>query len=79
MSDLFYSAILKILNRARWAPSGDNVQPWRFRIVSDISADVIAEIVISVIEKNLNPYKELLNFNSNLESFIMRYAKMEIS
>ena len=27
--------IEKILNYARWAPSGDNVQPWRFGIVSD--------------------------------------------
>lgn len=35
------SPILKILDHARWAPSGDNVQPWRFRINSDMSADVI--------------------------------------
>jgi nitroreductase len=27
--------ILKILNLARWAPSGDNTQPWRFEVVSD--------------------------------------------
>lgn len=27
--------ILKILNLARWAPSGDNTQPWRFEIVDD--------------------------------------------
>ena len=27
--------LLKILDRARWAPSGDNTQPWRFEIVSD--------------------------------------------
>nr|WP_211162242.1 molybdopterin biosynthesis protein MoeY [Aromatoleum petrolei] len=26
--------MLKILDRARWAPSGDNTQPWRFEIVS---------------------------------------------
>lgn len=41
MNDLHNSPILKILNRARWAPSGDNIQPWRFRILSDMSADVI--------------------------------------
>ena len=29
------SAILGILDRARWAPSGDNTQPWRFEIVGD--------------------------------------------
>lgn len=27
--------LLKILELARWAPSGDNTQPWRFEIVSD--------------------------------------------
>ncbi len=28
-------AIEQILDLARWAPSGDNTQPWRFEIVSD--------------------------------------------
>lgn len=27
--------LLKILDLARWAPSGDNTQPWRFEIVGD--------------------------------------------
>ncbi len=27
--------LLSILDLARWAPSGDNTQPWRFEIVSD--------------------------------------------
>ena len=27
--------LIKILDLARWAPSGDNTQPWRFKIVSD--------------------------------------------
>ena len=27
--------IVKILDLARWAPSGDNTQPWRFEIVAD--------------------------------------------
>jgi Nitroreductase family len=27
--------ILQILDLARWAPSGDNTQPWRFEIVND--------------------------------------------
>ncbi len=29
------SAIEEILDLARWAPSGDNTQPWRFEILSD--------------------------------------------
>lgn len=28
-------ALEKILDLARWAPSGDNTQPWRFELVSD--------------------------------------------
>ena len=27
--------LTKILDLARWAPSGDNTQPWRFEIVDD--------------------------------------------
>lgn len=29
------SIIEQILDRGRWAPSGDNTQPWRFQIVND--------------------------------------------
>jgi len=29
-----HDALRAILERARWAPSGDNTQPWRFRIVA---------------------------------------------
>ncbi len=29
------SAIEKILDLARWAPSGDNTQPWRFEVIND--------------------------------------------
>ncbi len=28
-------AITQILDLARWAPSGDNVQPWRFEVIDD--------------------------------------------
>src|ERR1700754_2954634 len=28
------SVVHQILDLARWAPSGDNVQPWRFEVVS---------------------------------------------
>lgn len=31
----FDRAIERILDRARWAPSADNTQPWRFRIMND--------------------------------------------
>ena len=32
----------QVLDVARWAPSGDNTQPWRFEIVSDTEALVHA-------------------------------------
>ncbi len=34
------SNIQKILDKARWAPSGDNEQPWRIQITSSDSCDV---------------------------------------
>ena len=34
--------IRQVLELARWAPSGDNTQPWRFEITSDSSALVHA-------------------------------------
>ncbi|MDO9599815.1 MAG: nitroreductase family protein [Azoarcus sp.] len=32
--------LLKILDLARWAPSGDNTQPWRFEVLSDTQVAV---------------------------------------
>ena len=32
---LDHESLLEMLELARWAPSGDNTQPWRFEIVSD--------------------------------------------
>lgn len=29
------ATLMRILDRARWAPSGDNTQPWRFEILGD--------------------------------------------
>lgn len=33
--DAKQNTLLRILDLARWAPSGDNTQPWRFEIVAD--------------------------------------------
>lgn len=32
--------IEQVLQHGRWAPSGDNAQPWRFQILNDLSAEV---------------------------------------
>lgn len=34
------SPILRVLEEARWAPSGDNVQSWRFEIIDDLTARI---------------------------------------
>ena len=34
------STVEQILDRARWAPSGDNTQPWRFEIIDEFSVVV---------------------------------------
>ena len=34
-------AIESVLDIARWAPSGDNAQPWRFRVKSDLEIEVL--------------------------------------
>jgi len=46
------SVMEKIIDQARWAPSGDNVQPWHFEIKSE------RKLVVHIpeIEKN-NPYE----------------------
>jgi hypothetical protein len=35
------SPIRQVLDRARWAPSGDNTQVWRFRILDDHRAEIL--------------------------------------
>lgn len=33
--------IMRILELARWAPSGDNTQPWRFQIIDELHFNII--------------------------------------
>ena len=35
------STIETLLDEARWAPSGDNTQPWRFKVISDREAHLL--------------------------------------
>jgi len=63
------SPIEEILNVARWAPSGDNAQPWRFRI---IDADRVAVRISDQSSQNLYEYRNaeptLLSAGMLLES-----------
>ena len=48
------SVIEEILNVARWAPSGDNAQPWRFRV---IDASSIAVRIFDRSDQNVYEYR----------------------
>ena len=49
------SEIEHILGLARWAPSGDNSQPWRFEIAGD---KVVVRIYVSGQERNIYDYAD---------------------
>lgn len=48
--------IYKILDLARWAPSGDNSQPWRFEIIDDYQANIHGYIVNVLSDYDLGVY-----------------------
>lgn len=50
----YLTEIEKILDVARWAPSGDNAQPWRFEVIADdkLIVHVISEAHTNVYEYN---------------------------
>jgi len=63
------SPIEEILNVARWAPSGDNEQPWRFRVTGE---DSVMVYVAPWTGKNIYEYRDgeplLLSVGMLLES-----------
>jgi len=40
VNDSKYSVVFKIIEQARWAPSGDNTQPWLFSVLTDTQFEV---------------------------------------
>ena len=46
-------AIEAVLSIARWAPSGDNAQPWRFRVKNDR----LVEVLIRHSDGNVYEYR----------------------
>ena len=50
-----YSEMEKILDLARWAPSGDNAQPWRFEVISD---DKLTVYALHEAEANVYEYND---------------------
>lgn len=62
------STIEEILNLARWAPSGDNAQPWRFRILDTATVAVRLRIAHGSIYEYRGGEPTLLSAGFLLES-----------
>jgi hypothetical protein len=60
--------IRDVLELARWAPSGDNTQPWRFEITSDSTALVHAFDTRSHCVYDLDGYASRLSHGALLET-----------
>lgn len=48
--------IYKILDLARWAPSGDNSQPWRFEIINEDQANIHGYLVNELSDYHIGLY-----------------------
>lgn len=62
------SEIEEILELARWAPSGDNAQPWRFDIVTDDKLTIHVTIPDTNVYEYNNGQPSLLSLGFLLES-----------
>lgn len=56
--------IEEILNNARWAPSGDNIQPWRFEIVND------DKVIIHLRTAKARSTEDFYDFNDGQPTFL---------
>ncbi len=54
------SPVIRILNIARWTPSGDNTQPWRFEIIDDYRIVVHIQYTQEMVVYDLHDQNTLL-------------------
>ena len=54
------SPVIRILNLARWTPSGDNTQPWRFEIIDDYRIVVHIQYTQEMVVYDLHDQNTLL-------------------
>jgi hypothetical protein len=64
-------AIERILDAARWAPSGDNAQPWRFEIRSDDSVVVCVRREVGNVYEYRDGEPTLLSAGALLENMVV--------
>lgn len=58
-------AINKLIDAARWAPSGLNLQPWKFLIVEDKKTKQKVRKIYDSARKKLNLYEQDTSFVEN--------------
>lgn len=78
--------ILTILDQARWCPSPDNIQPWRFKIIDDKSFEIhckdasdwmVYDITGHVTWLTLGFLFETLNISASECGYTLHYQKAE--
>lgn len=62
------TSVEKILDLARWAPSGDNLQPWRFEIVGDDCFSICSNVKNHTNVYDLNGWATQLSLGALLEN-----------
>lgn len=50
--------VMKVMDAANWAPSGNNVQSWKFYVVAGEKRNQVAQSYGRVVEKNYPPVNE---------------------
>ncbi|WP_409934824.1 ThiF family adenylyltransferase [Rheinheimera sp. MMS21-TC3] len=60
--------LLYVLDKARWAPSGDNTQCWRFRRTGDLSFDILANDTRDHVVYDLNGFASNMSHGALLET-----------
>ena len=63
--------IHQVLDLARWAPSGDNTQPWRFEVLSEQSAHVHGYDTRDTCVYDLDGHASQLSHGALIENIVI--------
>lgn len=68
--------IEQIINMARWAPSGDNTQPWRFKITSEKTFLILIEHSLKEDVYNFDNIPTVISAGCLMESIVLAADKL---
>jgi nitroreductase len=71
--------IMQILDAARWAPSGDNTQPWRFEIIDDAHVVVHGSDTRSHCVYDLDGHPSQIALGALLETFSIAASQARLA